>query len=192
MSTWRYIQNGQTLGPVETADVQGLVNSGILGPDTLIWKEGEDPAPLRGRSEFTLPAAAGSQAPPPASASTQYPPPPLSAPPGIPDSGDIEQNKVYAILAYLGPLFLVPLLAVPNSRFARYHTNQGIILFIGTVVASIGVMVLMMIPFVGCIAALLPIMIWGAALVLMILGIVNAAGGEMKPLPFIGHYKILS
>lgn len=38
---------------------------------------------------------------------------------------DINQNKVMAVLAYIGILVLVPLLAAPNSKYARYHVNQG-------------------------------------------------------------------
>lgn len=43
---------------------------------------------------------------------------------------DINQNKVMAVLAYIGILVLVPLLAAPNSKYARYHVNQGLLLFI--------------------------------------------------------------
>ena len=31
---------------------------------------------------------------------------------------DAEENKVFAILAYIGILVLVPILAAPNSKFA--------------------------------------------------------------------------
>ena len=40
------------------------------------------------------------------------------------DPQDINDNKGMSVLAYIGILFLIPLLACPNSRFARYHTNQ--------------------------------------------------------------------
>lgn len=42
------------------------------------------------------------------------------------DPQDINNNKGLSVLAYIGFLFLVPLLACPNSKFARYHTNQGL------------------------------------------------------------------
>ena len=111
--------------------------------------------------------------------------------PPLSDAADIEQNKVYAILAYIGLLFLVPLLAAPNSKFARYHTNQGIVLFLATVITMAGSFVVMMIPFIGCVAWLFPFIIGGAAVVFMILGVVNAAAGQYKPLPLIGHYELL-
>lgn len=50
------------------------------------------------------------------------------------DSKDITDNKVMAVLAYIGILFLIPLLAAPNSRFARFHANQGLVLFLAEVV----------------------------------------------------------
>ena len=45
----------------------------------------------------------------------------MSDPEIVYDSRDVEDNKVMAILAYIWILFLVPLLAAKNSRFARYH-----------------------------------------------------------------------
>jgi hypothetical protein len=41
------------------------------------------------------------------------------------DPQDAQDNKIMAILAYLGLLFLVPFLAAKESPFARFHTNQG-------------------------------------------------------------------
>ena len=50
------------------------------------------------------------------------------------DAADIAKNKVLALFAYIGILFLIPLLAAPNSKFARFHTNQGLVLFITGVI----------------------------------------------------------
>src|SRR5438477_8658790 len=192
MSTWRYIQDRQERGPVSDEELQRLLDNGTLNAETLVSREGSSHwVAVRTVSDFKIPAAGAStvgappvQAP---SASTGPPPP---APP-ISDAADIEQNKVYAVLAYIGLLFLVPLLAAPNSKFARYHTNQGIVLFIAVLITMAGSMVLAMIPIIGCVAWILPIAIGGAAIVFMILGIVNAASGQYKPLPLIGHYELL-
>lgn len=97
---------------------------------------------------------------------------------------DAEENKVFAILAYIGILVLVPILAAPNSKFAKYHANQGLILLIVGVILSIVGALLNLIPVVGRVFMLVMEVIW---LVLMILGIVNAAKGEEKPLPIIGN-----
>jgi uncharacterized membrane protein len=194
MSTWKYVQGGQERGPVETNELQALLDEGTVNAETLIWKESfTDWVPIRTIPEFKLPPAQA-QAPPPFASSSAAPPPQAGAPPlasADADQADIDQNKVYAILAYIGLLFLVPLLVAPNSKFARYHTNQGIVLFLATVITSVASMVMAMIPLIGCVAWLLPILIAGGALVLMILGIINAANGEFKPLPMIGHFEIL-
>ena len=100
-----------------------------------------------------------------------------------PDPADVEKNKVFAILAYIGLLFLVPLLAAKDSKFAMYHANQGLVLFIGWIALS----VVSMIPVIGLVALLgYPVMF-----VFMILGIINAANGQMKPLPLVGGIQIL-
>ena len=96
---------------------------------------------------------------------------------------DIQKNKVMAVLAYLGILVLVPILAAKDSKFARYHSNQGLVLWLVSIVIS----VLSYIPYVGIVASILSI----GTFILMILGIVNAAKGEVKALPIIGGITIL-
>jgi uncharacterized membrane protein len=120
----------------------------------------------------------------------------------IADASDVEKNKIMAILAYIGILVLIPILAAKDSKFARYHANQGLILFIAGFVGSIAVGILsgvilgasMVIHFLGylscCLWILWPCISFGW-LALAILGIVNAANGKMKPLPLIGGYTIL-
>ena len=36
MSTWRYAQNGQTLGPIEAPDLVELLRSGVLPAEILV------------------------------------------------------------------------------------------------------------------------------------------------------------
>ena len=96
----------------------------------------------------------------------------------------MENNKLMAAISYIWILFLVPLLAAKEDPFARFHANQGLVLFI----ANIALYIISIIPFVG------PIIsgIGGiATLVFMILGIINAFKGEMKPLPLIGGIEII-
>lgn len=100
------------------------------------------------------------------------------------DQKDIEDNKFMAILAYIGILFLIPLFAAKESPFAKFHTNQGIILcIVGVAGGIIGI-----IPILGTIVAALVSL---ATTVLMVLGIVNVCQGKAKELPIIGKYKIL-
>lgn len=105
------------------------------------------------------------------------------------DAADIEQNKVMGILSYIFILWLVPLLAAPQSKFARVHANQGLVLFLADLVCGVIGFVLNLIPLVGGILGwLLGVVI----LVLMILGIVNAATGKAKELPLIGKIKLIA
>ena len=98
------------------------------------------------------------------------------------DKDDIEKNKVMGLLAYI--LFFIPLLAAKDSPFARYHANQGLVLFLAAILSS----VILIIPILGwIIAPILSIVIT----VLAVIGIINALNGKAKELPIIGKFKIL-
>lgn len=110
------------------------------------------------------------------------------------NNADIEQNKVMAILSYLSFLVLVPLFAVKNSPFARYHTNQGLVLFIVEVIIGVIYNVLRWIlPYgllwrtVGWIYSLCSL----GFLVLTVIGIINVVNGRKKKLPIIGDIKLI-
>ena len=109
---------------------------------------------------------------------------------------EAQMKKGMAILSYFGILVLIPIFAAKNDPFARYHANQGLVLFILLTVCSVlsnvltnilydisPVLVLVvsglfgLLTFVFCIFALI--------------GIIRAAKGQMKPLPIIGGIKIL-
>lgn len=110
---------------------------------------------------------------------------PTQTSPASPGSSH-ENDKLYGVLAYIGILFLVPLLAAKDSKFAMYHANQGLVLFIFEVVVGVVGGIL---PFVGWFL-IVPI---GSlvGLIFAIMGIINAAKGEMKPLPLIGGIIII-
>lgn len=97
---------------------------------------------------------------------------------------DIEANKILSLFSYLGILFLIPLLAAKDSKYARFHANQGIVLFI----FSIAVNLLRYIPYIGGILGGIGSLI---TFVLAIIGIVNAVNGKAKELPVIGKIKLL-
>ena len=96
---------------------------------------------------------------------------------------DIEKNKTMAGLAYL--LFFLPLVVCPESKYAKFHANQGLILLITSVA---GILILSLIPIIGWVLA--PIFSI-AVLVLGILGLINGFGGKAKRLPVIGKFTIL-
>ncbi len=100
------------------------------------------------------------------------------------EMNDIDNNKLISVLAYLSLLVLIPLFARKDSPFARFHSNQGLVLLICNVVIGI----LTRIPVIRIFAWILEI----AAFVLAIIGIINVANGKAKELPIIGKIHLLN
>ena len=92
--------------------------------------------------------------------------------------------RLFSVLAYIGILWLVPLLAAKDSKLAQFHANQGLVLFL----FEIAVGIVWVIPVLGWIIGFCG---WIIGLILAITGIINASKGEMKPLPLIGGISIL-
>jgi uncharacterized membrane protein len=120
------------------------------------------------------------------------------------DSADVEANKILSLFAYWGLLFLIPLLGAPNSPYAKFHANQGVVLLISEV--ALGVVVGILIGIITVIAAaiggvvgglfalfsgLLYLVLAAYSLGMTILGIVNAVSGKAKELPIIGKFRII-
>jgi uncharacterized membrane protein len=105
------------------------------------------------------------------------------------ESSDVEKNKAMAIIGYIIPiLFFIPLLSEESKKspYAKLHANQQLNLLISWIVVNF---VGGLLPFIGWFL-ILPI---GSIIliVLMIMGIINAAKGEMKKLPLIGGFEII-
>lgn len=107
------------------------------------------------------------------------------------DPQDIENNKVMSLFSYIGILFLIPMLACKDSQYARFHANQGIVLFLAELAVSVITGVLSFIPVVGLIVAIVMWIVSIVLLVFAIMGIVNAVTGKAKALPLIGGITIL-
>ncbi len=103
------------------------------------------------------------------------------------DPKDIADNKVMAVLAYLSWLILIPIFAARDSKFARFHVNQAIILVIVSFVLSLVAGILTAILWIlGLVFWLVDL----AVLALMIIGIINAAKGKAKELPLVGKFRL--
>ena len=107
------------------------------------------------------------------------------------DPADIQTNQTYCIFAYLSWLVLIPLLAAPNSRYAKYHSNQGILLAIAGTVGSTVLGVLGLIPFVGLIFSIILGLYSAIILVFAVIGIIHVINGQARPLPLIGGFKLI-
>ena len=117
---------------------------------------------------------------------------------------DIENNKLISVLAYLGLFVLIPIFAAKDSPFARFHSNQGLVLLLAGVILTFIYPVFYLFFFVSLmftgarISGMIFVLITAIFLILIavmfiltILGIVNALTGKKKPLPLIGRITIL-
>jgi uncharacterized membrane protein len=100
-------------------------------------------------------------------------------------SGNVEEGKVCAVLAYLliGIIWYFVDEKMKKNSFVKYHVKQGLVLLILSIAVSI---VGSVIPFIGWFI-ILPL---GniAVLVLVVLGIINSVNGKEKELPVIGQF----
>jgi uncharacterized membrane protein len=94
-----------------------------------------------------------------------------------------EQDKIMLVLAYLGLLSLVPLLAVKDSEYVKWHARQGLALFILWFGAMAALWVLTMIPFLGILFFLTNILMNLGMIALVVIGIVKAFGPERWKIP---------
>lgn len=122
------------------------------------------------------------------------------------DPTDIRGNKGMAVLAYIGLLVLIPIFAAKNSKFAKFHSSQGLNLCLFSIAYSIVYGIVWSIITAVCystyalwalggilttVLGIINTIVSLAILALMILGIVNACQGKAKKLPVIGKFDIL-
>ncbi len=95
---------------------------------------------------------------------------------------DVEQNKFFAVIAYISVLCFVPLLFKKSSHYAVFHGKQGLILFIW----EVGALVVKFIPVIGWILWFVSAV---ACFVLAVLGMIYAYLGIPWRLPaFLGDW----
>ncbi len=124
------------------------------------------------------------------------------------DAQDISDNKGITVLSYLGPLVFIPMFARKNSKFARFHANQGLVLLIADVAYSVVQAILLAIlraifpwnwsygylggrGFVYDALSTILGLAWIVFGILVVIGIINVVKGKAKALPIIGKFKIL-
>lgn len=141
--------------------------------------------------EFVLTLNEGNDnfTPPPPPEGGPTPPPPGDVPPTPSQSGNGEVNVLMVVLAYFGILSLIPFFAEKEDDFVQYHAKQGLFLAIAEMIIFIVVLpILSLIPFVGCILAILWIILPIAILVFHIIWMVKAAKGERFTIPYVTIY----
>ena len=106
---------------------------------------------------------------------------------------DIGDHKLFAILGYILPfLFFLPLLneSSKNNDFARFHANQQLILLILGIALHFFIGNFLYMTF-GYGAYMFTSLLNLALLVLVVMGVMNAAQEKKKELPIVGGIKIL-
>lgn len=98
------------------------------------------------------------------------------------DAKDIADNKMISALSYFGILFLIPLLARKDSKFAQEHAKQGAVVFICS-------LVLMFIDFIPFIGGLIGFFGWVALCVVDILALLRCVNGTFWEIPYIGKHR---
>lgn len=91
---------------------------------------------------------------------------------------EVQEGKIFAVLAYLGILCLIPLLVKKDNTFALHHGKQGLVIFIGEVALGI----LAWVPFLGWVLAPIGTLVF---LLVSLIGIIQALKGEYWKCPVI-------
>lgn len=104
----------------------------------------------------------------------QTPEAPAPSPPS-PGGGDkdVEENKVLAAISYLWIVSLIILLVKKESKFAKFHAKQGLILWIASIV-------FWFIPWIGWILNLV-------IFVFIVIGFIQAISGKWYKVPLVGQ-----
>lgn len=111
------------------------------------------------------------------------------------DAKDIEKNKMMAGLGYI--IFFLPMIVMNESKFARFHANQILLLLIpGVAVTLVGTVLstILMVSFLFGLAGIISFLTFALDLVIGIVALMNmiaAFRGETKRIPFIGHITII-
>lgn len=121
----------------------------------------------------------------------------------IQDASDVQENKIFALISYLGYLFFIPMIVKPYSRYLRFHGNQGLTLclyliavtIVNTVITSIigiaGYSGMGALIAVTIINSIISFIFYGSFALLAGIGIYNAVKGRARELPLIGRIRIL-
>lgn len=98
------------------------------------------------------------------------------------DKKDVEDNKLIAASAYI--LFFIPLLVAKDSKFAKEHAKQGLVLLLASIIIWIAGMIIPVIGWfiIGPLGSLL-------VLIVAVVAIIKTLQGEFWEIPMIGKYR---
>lgn len=114
-----------------------------------------------------------------------------------PEQEDLKGKKFTACLAYLFWFTVIPMIYSTESKFIKYHANQGFVLaIVETIFLIITAIVSRILWSVSRSSSLLVettmLMVFAGVFgMLSLIGIFNVIRGKEKPIPTFGHIKLL-
>ena len=108
-------------------------------------------------------------------------------------AGNVPESAkpIICAAAYFGFFFFIPLIALPNSKEAKFHANQGLALFLfGIVLSVVNSAASYLIDQTAALGIIFEIVNILQPL-LMVYGAANAVQGKMTELPVIGKLQII-
>jgi len=92
-------------------------------------------------------------------------------------------KKTTGIVAYITWIGLIVAFVAGDREGAKFHLNQALVIWIGSLICS----VLGWVPVINWFTGILNILLWICAIV----GLIGAAQGEEREVPLLGKIKIL-
>ena len=91
------------------------------------------------------------------------------------------EQMAYGVLSYLSALCLIPILSKKDDDFVRFHSRQGLMLFI----IEVAVAILGVVPFLGGLIVMLGVIICG---LLSLAAIVQVLMGNKWQMPVVAEW----
>ena len=117
--------------------------------------------------------------------------------PKAPEKEDLKGKKFTACFSYLFWFAVIPMIYSSESKFIKYHANQGLVLAIAETIFIIATVLVGKILWAYSRATSLLVettmffVFVGVFGVLYLIGIFNVIRGKEKPVPTFGHIQLL-
>jgi len=114
-----------------------------------------------------------------------------------PEQEDLKGKKFTACLSYLFWFTVIPMIYSTESKFVKYHANQGLVLAIVETIYLIATVIVSKVLWAHSKATSLLVettmlaVFVGVFGMLSLIGIFNVIRGKEKPIPTFGHIKLL-
>ena len=117
--------------------------------------------------------------------------------PKAPEAEDLKGKKFTACLSYLFWFTVIPMIYSSESKFIKYHANQGLVLAIAETILLVATVITSKILWsysraTSLLVETTMLMVFvGVFGILSLIGIFNVIRGKEKPVPTFGNIKLL-